>query len=318
MDKNLTLSNPIVSIIMPAFNAEEFIQEAINSVIAQTYLNWELIIIDDGSTDNTKNICNLNIVKDKRIKYLHKFNSGPASARNFGITYSNAGLIAFLDADDLWHPKKLEITLFHFYRLNVDLIFTNTYLFSKREELLHIDQLATSSVQDKNSYFGTEAIIDFFESNRIPVLTVLVKKSVILSVAAFATNKEYIFIEDFHLWLKLLKSGFEFASISEPLSFYRIHSQSSSNTDKSISLKVVCAITEISKDDINLLNKSKIIIRKWLKYWVKNSLNRTNINEFEKTLGFVEIYGFIFKILFKYQKYVPLNLLKTIFVKALV
>ena len=315
MDKNLNLSNPIVSVIMPAFNAEDYIQEAINSVIAQTYFNWELIIIDDGSTDSTKNICDSNVTKDKRISYLRKSNGGPGSARNFGVSYSKSQLLAFLDADDLWHPMKLEISLFHFYRLNVDLLFTNTFLFSKTEELLQIDKLATSSVQDINLYSGTEAILDFFDGNKVPILTVLVKKSAILSVGAFTTNNE--FVEDFHLWLKLLKSGFEFASISEPLSFYRNHSQSSSNTDKSISLKVVCAIKDISKGDINLLKKSKIVISKWLKYCVSHSLNRTNIKEFEKTVEIVEVYGIIFFILFKIQKYVPINVLKKMFFKAL-
>src|SRR5471030_150111 len=99
----------LVSIIMPTHNSERYIEESINSVLNQTYKNWELIIVDDNSNDNTKNIVD-NINKNcRKIKYT-KFNEnrGAAQARNEAINKAKGRFLAFLDSDDLWDEKKLE------------------------------------------------------------------------------------------------------------------------------------------------------------------------------------------------------------------
>ena len=105
------MSNIIVSVIMPSYNAERFINESIESILRQTYGEWELIIVDDKSTDNTARVIESYIQKDKRIKcILLEENSGPAVARNRAIKEARGHYIAFLDADDLWMPQKLEKT----------------------------------------------------------------------------------------------------------------------------------------------------------------------------------------------------------------
>lgn len=99
--------NDLVSIIMPSYNTGRFIAESIRSVLAQTYENWELIIVDDCSTDNTDEI--IATYTDPRIRYLkNKVNSGAAVSRNWGLREAKGRWIAFLDSDDLWHPEKLE------------------------------------------------------------------------------------------------------------------------------------------------------------------------------------------------------------------
>ena len=105
----------LVSIIMPAFNAGNTIEKSIESVLNQTYKDWELIVIDDGSTDNTKEIAKKLIKKEKRIRLITpKKNIGCALARDKGIKASRGRWIAFLDADDLWLPKKLQTQIaFH-------------------------------------------------------------------------------------------------------------------------------------------------------------------------------------------------------------
>ena len=100
----------LVSIIMPAFNSSKTIFDSINSVQSQTYQNWEMIIIDDGSTDNTKDIITP-FLSDYRIKYLRQLNSGPSIARNNGINKAKGKYLAFLDSDDLWKPNKLDIQI---------------------------------------------------------------------------------------------------------------------------------------------------------------------------------------------------------------
>src|ERR1700744_5385897 len=99
----------LISIIMPAYNAENFIGSAIESVLDQTYLNWELIVVNDGSTDQTAAIVETFAASDKRIKCISQPNMRQGAARNTGIKNSRGDLIAFLDADDLWLPGKLEL-----------------------------------------------------------------------------------------------------------------------------------------------------------------------------------------------------------------
>src|SRR5690349_25117803 len=102
------MTEQLISVIMPAYNAEKFVAESISSVITQTYKNWELIIVDDGSTDNTKNIIEEFAKHDARIKYIYQENAKQGKARNTGIAMAKSGLVAFLDADDLWLPQMLE------------------------------------------------------------------------------------------------------------------------------------------------------------------------------------------------------------------
>lgn len=103
----------LISIITPTYNCGEFIAETIESVLKQTYKNWEMIIVDDCSTDNTNEIVNTYIAKDKRIKYYClKKNSGAAIARTKAIDLAKGSYIAFLDSDDIWLPNKLEYQLF--------------------------------------------------------------------------------------------------------------------------------------------------------------------------------------------------------------
>lgn len=99
---------PLISVIVPAYNAQEYIEDCIKSVIDQTYSSWELIIIDDGSIDETMNICMRYTEQDSRIFLSHQNNKGVSAARNAGIQFSNGEYIAFLDADDLLPPNSLE------------------------------------------------------------------------------------------------------------------------------------------------------------------------------------------------------------------
>ncbi len=102
-------NNPLVSIVTPTFNRAHTLQRAIDSVLAQTYNDWELIIIDDGSTDNTQEL--VKGIGEKRVKYLHKENGGPSKARNYGIEHATGKWIMYLDSDDELLPKCIETML---------------------------------------------------------------------------------------------------------------------------------------------------------------------------------------------------------------
>ena len=100
--------NPMISIIMPVYNCENFIAESIESVLAQQFSSWELIVIDDGSTDNSGKLCDAFSVKDPRIKVFHIENGGVSNARNYGVQQAQGEYIQFLDADDLLTPETLQ------------------------------------------------------------------------------------------------------------------------------------------------------------------------------------------------------------------
>ena len=101
----------LVSVIIPAYNAEETISETLDSVLRQTYSNIEVIIVDDGSTDGTSRIVKEHAERDKRCKYIYKQNSGVSSALNLGIENSNGEFIAAIGSDDMWAENKLELQL---------------------------------------------------------------------------------------------------------------------------------------------------------------------------------------------------------------
>ena len=119
---------------MPTYNSHQWISKLYPICIRTNYEQWELLIVDDGSTDNTKNIV-MDFLNDKRIKYYYQENYGPATARNFGISKASGKYLAFLDSDDLWKPNKLELQLNHLKK-NPDccLIHTNYSIFESNTQ----------------------------------------------------------------------------------------------------------------------------------------------------------------------------------------
>jgi len=234
-------NNELVSVIMPAFNAEFYIYEAIDSVIAQTYNNWELIIVDDGSTDASAKVVKGWMLKDKRIHYYYQENGKQGKARNLGISKSKGKYLAFLDADDLWLPEKLEIQIEEIQENNVDLVFADSYFFDNND-ILDVSRkmnVPTAIFYDKNS------LKLFLERNKIPILTVLVKKEKVQNVNGFTEVLAIQNIEDYHLWLKLLMSDCVFYSSDFVLTKYRVHNSSVTSSDKLVQDKIPDAFYDL-------------------------------------------------------------------------
>ena len=123
------MNNPLVSVIMPAYNAQKYIAESIESVIGQTYLNWELLIVDDGSTDDTASIIKQYQLNDSRIQYFYQESGRQGKAKNTAIKNSKGDYIAFLDSDDLWLKEKLKISVNEITKGDYSLLFTDSYIF---------------------------------------------------------------------------------------------------------------------------------------------------------------------------------------------
>jgi glycosyltransferase involved in cell wall biosynthesis len=218
----------VVSVIMPAYNASYYIQQAIDSVTAQTCADWELIIVDDGSTDDTASIIANNVSQDSRIRSFYQENGKQGKARNLGIAHAEGEYIAFLDADDLWMPEKLEIQLQEIVENNVDLVFSDSWFFLESNVSDRSRKMNTS-----NQFFqGEEALKLLLEGNQVPTLTVLAKKEKILLVDGFSEKLRIQNAEDYHLWLKLIISGCSFYGSDKTLASYRVHSLAVTSDDK--------------------------------------------------------------------------------------
>ena len=213
----------LVSIIMPAYNAACYIADSIDSVLAQTHLDWELVIVDDGSIDATRSIVEEYCRHDVRIKYIYQTNARQGRARNNGIANSSGSYIAFLDSDDLWFPSKLQNSLQAIEALGVDMVFSSTYIF--HDELLINDSTRSWSIMP-GCYAGDIGLQMLLQYNCIPILTVLATREAIERAGGFTELPPIQNAEDYHLWLKMLLTGSVLACIPNTLSAYREHEAS--------------------------------------------------------------------------------------------
>ena len=204
--------SPKVSVIIPTYNRAHLIKDAVESVLNQTYQDFELIVIDDGSTDNTKEV--LAVYKDK-LTYIYQDNQGRSSARNHGIKLVQGEYIAFLDSDDVWFLDKLErqvpvlesappdVVLVHGYKCIVD---KNLQPVPGWE--LKLRKLYTLAER------GEETYENYLYFNCIFTSAILVRRTAIIEIDGYDASIGSL--EDFDLYLRLLLKNYYFAFISEP------------------------------------------------------------------------------------------------------
>ena len=201
--------NDLVSIITPVYNAEKFIVETIKSIQAQTYKNWELLLIDDCSTDNSKKIINTFSKEDLRIKYISLTeNSGAAVARNTGIEKADGQYIAFIDSDDQWESQKLEVQINFMKNKNIGFTFTAYEMISEDGKSL-------------NKFINVPKTIDYnqlLKNTIIGCSTVVIDRNQIGDFRMPLVRKG----QDTATWLSILKTGKIAYGIEEYLVKYRI------------------------------------------------------------------------------------------------
>ena len=207
----------LISVVIPAYNAEKTIEKAIQSAIAQSYSDIEVIIVDDCSQDGTVKIVNAYAKKDSRIKvFQNQTNRGAAFSRNRGVKEARGEWIAFLDSDDKWDLLKLEKQS-DILKKNPScpLCFTGSAFENKRGTRCSY----MLSVPKQMNYH------DLLKQNLISCSSVLVKKEALME---FPMQSDPMIHEDLATWLKILKGGSEAVGVDEPLLIYRISSQSKS------------------------------------------------------------------------------------------
>ncbi|MEZ7497274.1 glycosyltransferase family 2 protein [Flavobacterium sp. Arc3] len=213
---------PLISIIIPTYNRANLICDALDSVLAQTYTNWECIIVDDGSTDNTPVIINAYLKKNTRFNYCRRpeiKSKGPSSCRNVGLDNANGKYVIFLDSDDLLVPTCLENRI-KFALQNLEFDFW-IFKMSAFEETIDNVKFVYENIQEKNESEWCKK--EFMKGIQPFVVTgPLWKKSVLLELNGF--NEEMTMIEDPELHLRALKKGFKlkYANFLNSDCYYRL------------------------------------------------------------------------------------------------
>ena len=205
---------PVVSVIVPCYNHGEFLADALDSVRAQSWRDWECIVVDDGSTDDTRNVATAFLETDARFKYIHQSNQGLSAARNAGISVCKGSYVQFLDSDDMLQERKLEAQITYLQKHpEIDIVYGNVRYF-KEPVALH------SSVDESKhrrmpqvSGAGVQILYPLLQRNIMVVNAPLLRKSVINDVDGFdQTLNGY---EDWDYWIRCALAGKRFQYVNE-------------------------------------------------------------------------------------------------------
>ena len=218
----MTGTGPLVSVILPTYNRAALLPGAINSVLSQTYPNWELVIWDDGSTDNTEEVVRSH--SDRRINYHRDENHGVSYARNRAIELSRGEYVAFLDSDDEWMAGKLsaQVEVMNSHP-QIDLLFTDFLSvsqtrskalrafehYSRAMRLLRVEHAGENLFIIDGGFLEGLAVVDFIATD-----TAILRQGVLKRVGCF--NEELRSSEDFELWWRMGLAGFSFAYLDRP------------------------------------------------------------------------------------------------------
>ncbi|HCR4946745.1 TPA: glycosyltransferase, partial [Enterococcus faecium] len=237
------VSNPLVSVIMGAYNSEKTIGRAIDSIIKQTYLHWEMIICDDGSTDGTVKIIRKYVEKDKRIKLVqNKKNSGLAYSLNHCLKYSSGKYVARMDADDISLPERFAYQV-GFFEKNpeYDVVGCNRIVF---------DENGDSGIR-KSKEIPT--INDMYKGSPFAHPTIMMKRSVYTILGGYRVNKDTTRSEDLEMWFRFFNEGFRGYNLQRVLFKY----QETSEDFHKRSLRAAYGITKVLLRGYKLIGVSK-------------------------------------------------------------
>jgi glycosyltransferase involved in cell wall biosynthesis len=208
--------NPLVSVVIPVFNQERFLAEAIESVLAQTYPSIETVVVDDGSTDGTSAVAR---GYGSRIVYLRQDNAGAAAALNRGIQQASGDLVGWLSSDDVYLPTKIERQVeLHNRRPEIAATYTDFMLIGANGEVIR--KVKSRYLDDRRKFIRQLILVNFVNGSSI-----LARKDALIEAGLFDTQMKYH--ADGNMWLRLLKRG-EFGQVPEVLLKYRIHAGAAS------------------------------------------------------------------------------------------
>jgi len=295
------------TVIIPTYNRKKIISKCIDSVLSQTYKNFEIIVVDNGSTDNTEQVIKNYIKQDNRIKYIWQENSGsPAGSRNTGIKNSVGEWIAFLDSDDYWLSEKLN----------------EIYLEIKKSKdviaISHWEQKEVNDIFDSILEHGVTPCNNFYENllfkgNCLSTSAMNVKKEALISVDLFDERKEYFAVEDYDLWMKLSKIG-NFSFIKKVLGAFCIGNENMSSNIDLINNNLSNVIENHIKSLQLPINEEKKLLKKHLSkiegyrgraYQLNGDFNKANAILVKSIISYpfsVHKWAYLFLSLIKVKK----------------
>ncbi len=235
---------PTIDIIIPNYNKGEYLEECLNSVIYQTYKKWKIYLIDDNSTDNSKQILKKYQNNEKINVFFLKENKGPSYCRNYGIKNINSEYVAFLDSDDYWPENKLEIQIASMIKNHYSFTYTDLkYFFNNEKNKLHSSQLPENYNYD-----------EFILNSTMSTSSIIVKKK-ILNDVTFKDVKH----EDYLFKCEILKKGITANKINKTFAYYRINK----NNRSSNKISNLLNLWKINKNynNLKLLNNLKSVIK---------------------------------------------------------
>lgn len=252
--ENVIEDVPQVSIVVPAYNISAYISETLDSALAQTFRNFEIMVVNDGSEDSDALEAILAIYFDK-IVYIKQPNRGVASARNTAIAEARGSIIAFLDGDDIWFPEKLATQIQFLEKNNFEMIYCNAKLFG---EPLYESRTFMEKAPSSGKV-TTESLLN----GTCNVLTsaTIVKKELLVEHGLFDENA--VRIEDFDLWFRLCKNGVKIGYQKDVLLKYRIRAGSLTGNNVQRSERTIAAL-QLVKEKYDFTNNELAAFQKML------------------------------------------------------
>lgn len=247
------VSPAFISVVMPSYNHGHLIARAIDSVLAQGHPHWELIIVDNHSTDNTKQL--VEGYNDPRIQFLQIHNQGIiAASRNMGVGQARGEWVAFLDSDDWWTPDKLE-TCVPQLQSSVDVLYHDLTLVGSGRSLLRRRKI--------HCWQTTRPVLPdlLVRGNALATSAVMVRRALLLQVADRIESREFSAAADYACWLNLAQLTDSFLYLPQVLGFYLVHGQGVSRRDMSEPMARACA------PFVHVLGPDQLRIHQsWLRY----------------------------------------------------
>ncbi|MBU0472740.1 MAG: glycosyltransferase [Bacteroidetes bacterium] len=216
--------SPLISVVIPSYNQAEYLKEALDSLFAQTYNNWEAVIINDGSKDHTKEVMESYAKKDSRIRPFSKENGGITSALNAGLEKSKGEFFCWLSSDDLFYPQKLELQVNAFKDLDDSYALVYGSFDILQHETNTIDVQPFQNPLIPGCEFPEAMKFDFIDG-----CTIMIRMNVMKEVNGF--NPSIIHSQDMELWVRLASYGYKFHIVPQKLTIRRVHKAQSSTSN---------------------------------------------------------------------------------------
>lgn len=295
------MNNSLVSIIVPCYNQAQYFKEALQSVLDQTYTNWECILVNDGSTDHTEEIALSWCKKDDRFIYIKKMNGGLSSARNTAIEIAKGEYLQFLDSDDVLDVRKLELSLKELnqdFNQSKNIVITNFRRFTDNS---YNSTIPFCTLKPEMFHFR-DVLLKWERVFSIPIHCGFFRSDLFHD---FKFPEELKAKEDWVMWLHLFQKKAEIVFINKPLVYYRINPQSMTNNSRHMQENHLKAIVYI-KDIISEKDYIDYLVFELKQKFEENSTLKNTINNIKKTASYRVTEkikkAFLIKFFFKINK----------------